>query len=53
MAVRAALGAVGLVVGVTGIALEQRWLVWVAVGLLGTAVIIRLIERRRRRAAAP
>lgn len=49
MTVRAVLGALGLALGVAGIALEQRVLVWVAVGLLSMAVIIRWIDKRRSR----
>jgi hypothetical protein len=41
------LGAIGLGVGLAGMALDYRPLVWVAVGFLGAAFLLRFIERRR------
>ncbi len=43
---KAWLAGTGLVAGLVGIAIERRWLVWVAVGLLSVAVVLRVIERR-------
>lgn len=43
---KAWLGGAGLVVGLAGMALGQRWLVWVAVALLGVAFTLRFAERR-------
>lgn len=43
---KAWLGGAGLVVGLVGMALAQRWMVWVAVALLGVAFALRLAERR-------
>ena len=43
---KAWLGGAGLVVGLVGMALDQRWLVWVAVALLGVAFTLRFAERR-------
>jgi hypothetical protein len=42
---KAWLGGAALVTGLFGIALAQRWLVWVAVGLLGVAFMLRFAER--------
>jgi len=39
------LGGTGLVVGLVGIALEIRWIVWVAVGCLGVAFLLRFVKR--------
>jgi hypothetical protein len=44
---KAWLGGAGLVAGLAGIASERRWLVWIAIGLLGTAVLLRIAERAR------
>lgn len=35
----------GLAVGIVGIALTLRWLVWVAVGLLVVAFLLRFLTR--------
>ncbi len=40
-------GGVGLGVGTLGIALQQRWLVWVAVALLGVAFLLRFARWTR------
>ena len=45
-AVKAWLGGVGLGVGLVGIAIEGRWLVWIAVGLLSGAFLVRFAERK-------
>lgn len=42
---RAALGAVGLIVGLIGIALAFRPLVWGAVALLAVAFVLRFTDR--------
>lgn len=44
--VKASVAAVGLAVGIGGMALERRWLVWVGVALLGVVFALRLVERR-------
>jgi hypothetical protein len=36
----------GLVSGLAGLATERRSLVWIAVGLLGIAFLLRFVERR-------
>jgi len=43
------LGGTGLVAGLVGMALEWRWLVYVAVGLLATAFLLRFAERKTAR----
>ncbi len=43
-AAKAWLGGVGLVVGLVGMALERRWIVWVAVGCLGAAFLLRFFR---------
>ena len=35
----------GLAVGLIGMATERRWLVWIAVGLLSGAFLLRFRER--------
>ena len=42
---KAWLGGVGLVVGLAGMALDVRWLIWVSVGLLASAFVLRFIKR--------
>ena len=42
---KAWLGGVGLGVGLLGIAIDARWLVWVAVGLLSGAFLLRFADR--------
>ena len=37
----------GFAAGLAGMALERRWLVWIAVALLGVAFLLRLLDRRR------
>ena len=38
--------AVGFIAGLAGMALERRWLVWVGVGLLGIAFLLRFAGRK-------
>jgi membrane protein implicated in regulation of membrane protease activity len=45
-AAKAWLGGTALAVGLTGIALERRWLVWVAVTLLAAAFALRFAAPR-------
>jgi hypothetical protein len=45
VAAKAWLGGVGLVVGLVGMALDIRWLIWVAVGCLGAAFLLRFVKR--------
>jgi hypothetical protein len=40
-AVTAWLGGLGLVVGLAGMVLERRWLVWIAAGCLSVAFLMR------------
>jgi hypothetical protein len=42
---KAAVAGAGLVVGVAGMALALRWLVWIALGLVGGAFVLRFAER--------
>lgn len=37
-------GGLGLVVGIAGMALERRWLVWIALGLLTMAFAARFLR---------
>ncbi len=37
------LGILGLMAAMAGIALQHRWLVWTAIGLLGASMVIRMI----------
>jgi hypothetical protein len=43
---KAALAGAGLVVGLAGMALAVRWLVWIAIGLVAGAFLVRFAERR-------
>ena len=45
-AIKAWLGGAGLMVGLVGMAIAQRWLVWVAVGLMGVAFLLRFAEKK-------
>jgi hypothetical protein len=38
--------ALGFIAGLAGMAFERRWLVWVGVGLLGVAFLLRFAGRR-------
>lgn len=45
--VRLALSLTGMVVAVAAIMLEDRRVVWGAIGLLAASIILRLVQRRR------
>ena len=45
-AIKAWLGSAGLTVGLVGMAIAQRWLVWVAVALMGVAFLLRFAEKK-------
>lgn len=45
--VKAWLAGAGLAVGLAGMAMARRWLVWVAVALLAAAFLVRFAERSR------
>ncbi len=45
-ALKAWLGGAGLTVGLVGMAIAQRWLVWVAVALMGVAFLLRFAEKK-------
>jgi hypothetical protein len=45
---RLVFGLVGIGLAALGVALDSRWLVWAACGLLGTSVVLRFILRSRR-----
>ena len=47
---KAWLAGAGLTSGLAGMATERRWLVWMAVALLGVAFLLRFVDRR---SAAP
>lgn len=38
-----AFGILGLIAALAGIALQNRWLVWIAIGLLGASIVLRMI----------
>lgn len=42
---KAWLAGVGLLSGLAGMASERRWLVWIAVALLGVAFLLRFVDR--------
>ena len=44
--IKAWLGGAGLTVGLVGMAIAQRWLVWVALGLMCVAFLLRFVEKR-------
>lgn len=44
--VKAVLAAIGLGLGLSGMALDSRPLVWAAVGVLGAAFVLRLLQPR-------
>ena len=46
---KAWLGGAGLVAGLVGMALEWRWLVYLSVGLLVVAFLLRFAERKPHR----
>jgi hypothetical protein len=41
--VKQLLGILGLLAAVAGVALGYRWMVWVAIGLLGASIIVRMV----------
>jgi hypothetical protein len=43
---KAALAGAGLVVGLAGMALAVRWLVWIALGIVAGAFVLRFAGRR-------
>lgn len=43
--IKAWLAGAALAVGLAGMATERRWLVWIAVALLGLAFLLRFAER--------
>jgi len=43
--IKAWLAGAGLAVGLAGMATERRWLVWIAIALLGVAFLLRFAER--------
>lgn len=49
MVLKAWLGGIGLAVGLAGMILERRWLVWVAVGFLAAAFLTRFLDGSRAR----
>lgn len=44
---KAWLGGLGLAAGLFGMATGRRWLVWVAVGLVGLAFVLRFVEKKK------
>ena len=48
--VKLALAIIGLILSVAGLMLENRLVVWLAMGLLATSLALRLIASRRQRA---
>jgi hypothetical protein len=47
--VKQLLGVLGLLVAVAGVALGYRWMVWVAIGLLGASIVLRMIVAAKAR----
>jgi len=47
-AAKAWLGDSGLAVGLLGMATEHRWAVWIAVGLMGSAFLLRFADETSR-----
>jgi hypothetical protein len=52
MPLRQYFGLAGIVLALAGIALELRWLVWAAIGVLAASVAFRLVESARVRRAS-
>ena len=44
---KAWLGGIGFALGLAGMVLERRWLVWVALGVLGAAFLARFLDGPR------
>jgi membrane protein implicated in regulation of membrane protease activity len=38
---------IGGALGLAGMAFEQRWLVWAAIGVLAVVLVVSLVQRRR------
>ena len=51
--VKQALGLVGLLAAIAGVALESRLVVWVAIGVLAASAVIRVVGAVRARRATP
>lgn len=49
---RHALGLIGMLLAVAGLALDSSYLVWAAIGVLGVSFVLRLVAAKRRRDAA-
>jgi hypothetical protein len=47
-AVKAAMLVIGAAVGIAGMVYQIGWLVWAAIVIVGTGIILRLIAARRR-----
>lgn len=43
------LGVLGLMVALAGVALGYRWLVWIAIALLGCSLVARVVHKARSR----
>jgi hypothetical protein len=43
------LGLAGLLVSLLGIALNRRWVIWIAIALLASSLLLRLAQRHRAR----
>jgi hypothetical protein len=46
---RLALSLTGFLIAVVGIARNDRYLVWIAIGLLGASLAVRLVQKRQQR----
>jgi hypothetical protein len=46
--VRTGVALVGMAIAVAGVALDSRLVVWIAIGVLGVAVVLRFVSRRAR-----
>ena len=51
--VRIGVGVAGVVIGVLGIARDDRRIVWVAIGLLGVSALLRLLRQGSPRQSVP
>ena len=52
MALRQYLGLAGILLALAGVALESHPLVWVAMGVLGLSIALKLVQSARRRGDA-
>lgn len=50
---RLTLSLTGMLLAVAGVALDERLLIWAAIGVLGMSVVVRLIMGRRSRTSSP